>query len=76
MSGPELANYIKENYDMTQGGPISDDIKNRLTFEEHEDDLTVPMLENATFITTVQTTSAVGGPSITSTASISNTNET
>ena len=46
MSGPELANYIKENYDMTQGGPISDDIKNRLTFEEHEDDLTVPMLEN------------------------------
>ena len=46
MSGPELANYIKENYDMTQGGPISDDIKNRLTYEEHEDDLTVPMLEN------------------------------
>ena len=46
MSGPELANYIKENYDMTQGGPISDSIKNRLTYEEHEDDLTVEMLEN------------------------------
>ena len=46
MSGPELANHIKENYDITQGGPISDDIKNRLTFEENEDDLTEPLLEN------------------------------
>ena len=46
MSGPELAKHIKENYDITQGGPISDDIKNRLTFEEHEDDLTEPLLEN------------------------------
>ncbi len=46
MSGPELANYIKDNYDITEGGPISDQIKNRLTFEDNEDDLTVPLLEN------------------------------
>ena len=46
MSGPELANYIKDNYDITQGGPISDQIKNRLTFEDNEDDLTVPLLQN------------------------------